>query len=53
MVRFRRMLRLQKFASVHTSIVNHFNQERSHSSRKIFKQTRAAGLADWRGLCTT
>ena len=29
MQRFRRMRRLQKFASVHASIHNHFNQERS------------------------
>jgi putative transposase len=51
MLRFRRMRSLQKFASVHASVFNHFNQERSLSSRSLFKQTRAAALAEWRGLC--
>ncbi|WP_413875507.1 IS6 family transposase [Albidovulum sp.] len=51
MLRFRRMRTLQKFASVHASVFNHFNQERSLSNRNIFKLTRAAALAEWRGLC--
>jgi putative transposase len=51
MLRFRRMRSLQKFAPVHASVSNHFNQERSLSSRSIFKQNRAAALAEWRGLC--
>ncbi len=51
MLRFRRMRTLQKFAAVHASVLNHFNQERSLSSRSLFKQTRAAALAEWRGLC--
>jgi putative transposase len=51
MLRFRRMRSLQKFATVHASVSNHFNQERSHSSRTIFKTNRAAALAEWRGLC--
>jgi putative transposase len=51
MLRFRRMRSLQKFAFVHASVHNHFNQERSLTSRTIFKQTRAAALAEWRGLC--
>ena len=50
MLRFRRMRSLQKFASVHASVSNHFNQERSLSSRSIFKANRAAALAEWRGL---
>ena len=50
MLRFRRMRTLQKSASVHASVHNHFNQERSLSSRAVFKQTRAAALAEWRGL---
>lgn len=33
MLRFRQMRSLQKFASVHASVCNHFNQERSLSSR--------------------
>ena len=52
MQRFRRMRSLQKFASVHSSIYNHFNQERSLSSRDNFKQTRTAALAEWRLLCS-
>ena len=51
MLRSRRMRCLQKFASVHASISNHFNQERSLSSRLLFKLNRAAALAEWRGLC--
>jgi putative transposase len=50
MLRFRRMRSLQKFATVHASVSNHFNQERSHSSRPLFKANRAAALAEWRGL---
>jgi len=52
MLRFRRMRSLQKFASVHASVTNHFNTERSLSSRSLFKANRAAALAEWRGLCT-
>ena len=54
MLRFRRLRTLQKFASVHASVFNHFNhfnQERSPSSRQIFKQNRIAALAEWRDLC--
>ena len=51
MLRFRRMRTLQLFAAVHASVHNLFNQERSLSSRTIFKQNRAAALAEWRGLC--
>jgi putative transposase len=50
MLRFRRMPSLQKFAAVHASVSNHFNQERSLSRRYIFKVNRAAALAEWRGL---
>ena len=50
MLRFRRMRTLQKFASVHGSVCNHFNQERSLSSRDNFKLNRAAALVEWRGL---
>ena len=51
MLRFRRMRSLQKFAAVHASISNHFNQERSLSSRHFFKANCAAAPAEWRGLC--
>ncbi len=52
MLRFRRMRSLQTFAAVHVSISNHFNQDRSLSSRPHFKANRAAALAEWRHLCT-
>ena len=51
MLRFRRMRSLQKFAAVHASVSNHFNQERSLYSRQNFKLNRAAALAEWRLLC--
>ncbi len=50
MQRFRRMRSLQKFAAVHSSVYNHFNQERSLTSRDTFKMTRSAALAEWREL---
>lgn len=37
--------------AVHASVSNHFNQERSLSSRPVFKANRAAALTEWRGLC--
>ncbi|WP_109311217.1 IS6 family transposase [Ruegeria sp. AU67] len=52
MQRFRRMRSLQKFAAVHSSVYNHFNQERSLTSRDTFKLTRAAALSEWRQLCS-
>ena len=50
MLRFRRMQSLQKFATVHSSVYNHFNQERHLCSRDNFKLNRAAALAEWRQL---
>jgi putative transposase len=44
------MRTLQKFASVHASVFNHFNQDCSLSSRQNFKLNRAAAFAEWRGL---
>ncbi|MCU9839986.1 IS6 family transposase [Ruegeria sp. WL0004] len=51
MLRFRRMRSLQMFAAVHASVFNHFNSERSLSSRVNYKLNRAAALAEWRSLC--
>jgi putative transposase len=48
--RFRDMKTLQKFATVHASIHNHFNQDRHLNRRDIFKQNRSAALAEWRQL---
>ncbi|MGC5198208.1 hypothetical protein ACLD7X_015640, partial [Aphanothece microscopica RSMan92] len=50
MLRFRRMRSLQKFAAVHGSIHNHFNQERTLISRQSYKDRRTAALAQWRQL---
>jgi putative transposase len=50
MLRFRQMRTLQKLASVHASVHNHFNTERHLYSLAIFKQNRTATLADWRAL---
>jgi putative transposase len=52
MLRFRRMRTLQKFATVHASVCNHFNQDRSLSRRSLFKLNRTAALDEWRGLLT-
>ena len=46
MVKFRDVKTLQKFASVHASIHNHFNRQRHLNRRDIFKQDRAAALAE-------
>ena len=50
MHRFRRVRSLQKFASVHASVTNHFNTDRDFTTRAIFKRNRAAALAEWRQL---
>ena len=50
MAKFRDVKTLQKFASVHASIHNHFNHQRHLNRRDIFKQDRAAALAEWRQL---
>jgi putative transposase len=38
MLRFRRMRSLQRFAAIHGSVHNHFNQERHLTSREIFQE---------------
>ncbi len=50
MARFRDIKTLQKFASAHASIHNHFNLDRHLNRRDIFKQNRSAALAEWRQL---
>jgi putative transposase len=47
---FRRLRSLQMFVSVHASVTNHFNLERSLTSRSNFKLNRTAALAEWRQL---
>ena len=50
MHRFRRIQSLQKLASVHASIHNHFNKERHLYSRHNFKLNRTAALSEWRQI---
>lgn len=51
MLRSRKMHSLRKFASVHSSVHNHFSVDRGLSSRSHHKQVRTPALADWRALC--
>ncbi|NQY95618.1 MAG: IS6 family transposase [Henriciella sp.] len=50
MLRFRQMRSLQKFASVHSSVHNHFNHQRNIERRTRFKDVRTAALVEWREL---
>jgi putative transposase len=50
MQRFRRLRSLQMFVSIHASVTNHFNLERSLISRSKFKLNRTIALAEWRQL---
>ncbi len=51
MLRFRRLGSLRKFAAVHSSVHNFFNQDRSLSRRSNFKLNRTAALEEWRQIC--
>jgi putative transposase len=50
MAKFRSPATLQKFAAVHASVHNHFNQERHLYGRYDFKPNRSAALDEWRQL---
>jgi len=50
MQRFRRMKSLQKFASVHASISNHFQSQRHLVDRQTYKTRRSAALSEWQSL---
>ncbi|MEP0192050.1 MAG: DDE-type integrase/transposase/recombinase [Erythrobacter sp.] len=50
MQRFRRMKSLQKFASVHANIHNHFNSQRHLIHRDTYKTSHSAALAEWQNL---
>jgi putative transposase len=52
MLRFRRMKTLQKFASVHANVHNHFNLERHLVDRQTYKERRSAALAEWQSLAS-
>jgi putative transposase len=47
MSRFRRMSSLQKFASVHASLHNHFSLERHLVDRATYKERRSTAWAEW------
>jgi putative transposase len=46
------MKTLQKFASVHSSIHNHFSLERHLIDRQTYRQRRTAALAEWQILAS-
>ena len=50
MLRFRQMKSLQKFASVHANVHNHFSQERHLVDRQTYKERRSATLFEWQSL---
>jgi hypothetical protein len=50
MLRFRRMKSLQKFASVHAGLHNHFNSERHLVDRETYKLSRPGRVAVARRL---
>ena len=52
MQRFRRMRTLQKFASVHASVFNHFNQERHLVDCQTHRTRRTAAMAEWQLLAS-
>ena len=50
MPRFCDIKTLQKFASAHAPIHNHFSHDRHLNKRATFKENRSAALAEWREL---
>jgi putative transposase len=50
MLRFRKMKTLQKFASVHASVHNHFNLERHLIDRQSYRERRSAAYVEWQNL---
>ena len=52
MLRFRQMKSLQKFASVHANVHNHFNLERHLIDRRTFKERRSVAMAEWEMLAS-
>jgi len=50
MLKFRQMKSLQKFASVHANVHNHFNLERHLVDSETYTTRRSAALAEWQNL---
>jgi len=44
------MKTLQKFASVHARMHNHFNLERHLVDRETYKERRSVAVAEWRQI---
>ncbi len=44
------MKSLQKFASVHANVHNHFNLDRHLIDKTTYKTRRSAALADWQSV---
>jgi len=52
LLRFRRMGSLQKFASVHADVHDHFSSERHLVDRQTYKARRSVALAEWQALAS-
>ena len=50
MLKFRLERTLQKISSIHSSVYNHFNQERHLTKREDFKCKRNVALTEWRQI---
>ena len=50
MLRFRQMKSLQKFASVHANVHNHFNQERHLIDQQTYKERCSVELTEWQAV---
>lgn len=50
MAKFRSAKSLQKFASIHSSVHNHFNRQRPLENRETYNINRTSALAEWRQL---
>lgn len=50
MLGFRKIKSLQKFASVHANVHNHFNLDRDLSARQTYNTARSVALAEWQNL---
>jgi len=50
MLRFRQTKSLQKFASIHANVHNHFNSQRHLIDRQTYKPRRSVALAEWQNL---
>ncbi len=52
MQRFRRMKTLQRFASVHANVHNHFILDHDLVDRQTYKERRSTALAEWQILAS-